>query len=105
MNNFQYKLFKLECFFRRLKRKLTDKNEYIEVYVFLIPSIHKHEGDYYDEYTVVTTHEERIRIQNLCKEKDCYCMEKKEKMPNTMHLRGYVDYFETIGRLNNLRER
>ena len=102
------KLFRIRCKIRKIKNII--KNEFVKkncrvVYFFLIPSIHKHEGNFYYETTIVHTFEGRNRIHALCKEKDCYCIEHKEELESYEGMEEYMDYFETIKRLNDLKER
>ena len=106
MNNFQYKLFKLECGIKRILRlAIKGKDKTPKVYAFIIPSIHKHKNEIYDDVTIVETEIQMHRIKRMCKEKDCYCEYQQISKSTINCLKGYIDYFETIERLNNLKER
>ena len=107
-----YTFFYMKVKLLNIKRKIKEyffKNKYCDVYELLIPSIHKGEGNQYNECTILHSYEQMVRIHKLCEEKDCYIIYKVERVLkselNRFNDPSCLDYYTTIDRLEKIKTR
>ena len=91
----------------KVKRKVF-KDRYVNMYAFMIPRIHKNDGDgHYDEYTAVFNYKDRRDILKKCEEVDCFyqasthILDKDEVKDHKEFAMGLE---ETLNALNDKRE-